>query len=667
MEVTDVYGLGFIDSLLLISFLSLIFYYAFRRKEKVNGAFKLKDFPELKKLKTSSPNDVVNETSNGFVSKMMKSEKTIAIFYGSQTGTAEEFANRISKDSHRYGLKAAVFDPEEFDMSDLINLKEIPKSLAVFLLATYGEGDPTDNALPLKEWLQEDHDLNGLNFTVFSLGNKTYEHYQFFGRYVDKRLEELGGNRVVDRGEGDDDSNIEEDFLIWRDKFWESVCNFYGCKNIGLSQTASRDFKLEAFPMPFVGQIFKGEITKLGALDKQQPPFDIKNPYMAKVVVNRELHKGGNRSCMHIEFDINQSGIRYEAGDHVAVYPTNDTELVEKLGDLLGVNLDDIFSLNNIDLEASKKHPFPCPTSIRNALLYYVDITSIVKLHVLQEFIQYTTAETDLAILKKLCDSSPDGKHFYNEWIVNSYRNIISVLEDLPSCKPPFDLVLEMLPRLQCRYYSISSSPKLSKNRIHITAVVVDWITPTGRRQKGVATNWLKSISPELNLKVPLFVRQTTFRLPSKCRTPIMMVGPGTGLAPFRGFIQERQMMLESGMSLGLAFLYFGCRKESEDYIYAEELSSYVQSGAITKLSVAFSRDQAEKVYVTHKIKENLGSVWQLIKDGGHIYVCGDAKIAKEMQNLIIEAIIQGGKSNELAKSLMHNLSNTGRYSVDVW
>ena len=362
------------------------------------------------------------------------------------------------------------------------------------------------------------------------------------------------------------------------------------------------------------------------------------------------------------------AGIRYEAGDHVAVYPTNDHELVVKLGNLLGVNLDDVISLNNIDLEASKKHPFPCPTSIRNALLYYVDITSIVKHHVLLEFISYATAEADLALLKRLCNSTPDGKHFYNEWIVNDHRNIISVLEDLPSCKPPFDLVLEMLPRLQCRYYSISSSPKMTKNRIHITAVVVDWITRTGRRQKGVATNWLKSINSEIDIKVPLFVRQTTFRLPSKCRTPIMMVGPGTGLAPFRGFIQERHMMIQDGISLGSANLYFGCRKKSEDFIYAEELSSYVESGALTSLSVAFSRDQPEKIYVTHKIKENLDSVWQLIKDGGHIYVCGDAKVAKEMQNLLIEAIItQGGKSNEQAKSLMHNLSNIGRYSVDVW
>lgn len=172
--------------------------------------------------------------------------KTVAIFYGSQTGTAEEFSQRLSKDCQGYGLKAGVFDPEECEMEELVEMKsEIPNSLAVFIVATYGEGDPTDNALPFSEWLKEDQDLEGLNYAVFSLGNKTYEHYQAFGRFVDKRVEELGGVRIHKIGEGDDDGNIEEDFVQWREEFWKSVCEFYDINVDSMSNSVSRDYQLK--------------------------------------------------------------------------------------------------------------------------------------------------------------------------------------------------------------------------------------------------------------------------------------------------------------------------------------------------------------------------------------------------------------------------------------
>ena len=181
--------------------------------------------------------------------------KTIAIFYGSQTGTAEEFSQRLSKDSQRYKLKAVVYDPEECEMDELNQMvTEIPKSLAVFVVATYGEGDPTDNAIAFYDWLKEGPELTGLNYAVFSLGNKTYEHYQGFGRYVDKRLEELGGNRVCQIGEGDDNENIEEDFVAWRELFWDNVCDFYGISKDkrSLSISVSRDYQLQVMRCSFL-------------------------------------------------------------------------------------------------------------------------------------------------------------------------------------------------------------------------------------------------------------------------------------------------------------------------------------------------------------------------------------------------------------------------------
>lgn len=421
-------------------------------------------------------------------------------------------------------------------------------------------------------------------------------------------------------------------------------------------------------------KIFKGEITKLGSFAKQRPPYDAKNPYMANVAVNRELHKGGDRSCMHIEIDIKDSGIKYDAGDHVGVYPTNDPELVEKIGQLLGIDLDEVISLDNVDPDASKKHPFPCPCSYRTALLHYVDITTTVKHHVLSELVGHTKDADDLTKLELMSGGTPEGKALYDEWVVGGNRHIVALLEDLKSCRPPLDLLLELMPRLQCRYYSISSSSRLHRDRIHVTAVVVDWISKPGRLHKGVATHWLKTKNPSsdsetINLRVPIFVRRTNFRLPVRPISPVLMVGPGTGIAPFRGFIQERQWQKDEGKDMGDTILYFGCRKSNEDYIYEDELSGYAEKNVITNLRLAFSRDQQEKVYVTHKLREDMELIWDVVKKGGHLYVCGDARfMAKDVHEIFVEALEKyGEKSHEQATRFLSSLSDKGRYQVDVW
>lgn len=231
------------------------------------------------------------------------------VFYGSQTGTAEEFAARLAKEAARYGMKALVADPEECDIGELTELNTIENSLAIFCVATYGEGDPTDNALEFNEWLQNaSSNLSGLNFAVFALGNKTYEHYNAFGKFVDKRLDELGANRVCELGMGDDDGNIEEDFITWKEQLWSSVCaNF----NVQLSgeNINLRQYELETHQNLTGDQVFQGEIARLGSYRKQRPPFDAKNPFLASIVTKRELYKG-DRSCLHVEFDLNGSKIR---------------------------------------------------------------------------------------------------------------------------------------------------------------------------------------------------------------------------------------------------------------------------------------------------------------------------------------------------------------------
>ncbi|CAF0969736.1 unnamed protein product [Brachionus calyciflorus] len=632
---------------------------------------------DLKKLKVLPSNVEDNSgakgasSEKGLIEKMKSSGKTIVIFFGSQTGTGEEFAQRLAKNCRLYGLKALVVDPEEIDLEDLQRLNEIENSIAIFIMATYGEGDPTDNAQELYDYLQRgEWDLKGLKYGVFGLGNKTYEHYNEIGKYFDKRLEELNGSRLIPLGLGDDDVNIEEDFVTWMDKFWPIVCEYYGI-SASEQDISMRQYKLLNIDDVPEEKIFKGEVHRLNSYNRQKPPFDTKNPFMAPISVKYNLFKGTDRKCLHIELDITGSRLRYEAGDHVAVYPANDAELVDKIGKLLNVDLDQTFSLINIEEDATKKHPFPCPTTFRTALTYYLDITSLPTTQLLKELAQYANDENEKKSLQLMASASEEGKAHYNSFIRDEHTDLVNLLEKMTSLKPPIDHVMELLPRLQARYYSISSSPKVHPNTIHITCTVVEYETKDGRQCKGVTTNWLlnKPVLDDLKSKVPIFVRKSQFRLPFKFQTSVIMIGPGTGLAPFRGFLQERDYYRKEGRLVGKSLLYYGCRKRTEDYLYQEELEEYEKNGTLTKLNVAFSRDQAEKVYVTHLLRKDSNLLWNIIKEGGHIYVCGDAKnMARDVHDLLIDLCEkEGGMGKTQAVQYVKDLGQKSRYVLDVW
>lgn len=656
---------GVLDAVLLLSLIGLGSWWLLKKRQQP-------DPPATKSYSIQPTNLGTQSIDNSFIKKLKSSGRSLVVFYGSQTGTAEEFAGRLAKEGIRYHLKGMVADPEECDMEELTNLKDIPNSLAVFCLATYGEGDPTDNAMEFYEWLQNgDPDFSGLHYAVFGLGNKTYEHYNEVAKYVDKRLDELGATRVYELGLGDDDANIEDDFITWKDKFWPAVCEFFGIEATG-EDVSVRQYRLTEHPEVANDRIYTGEVARLHSLRNQRAPFDAKNPFLAPITVNRELHKSGDRSCMHIEFNIEGSKMRYDTGDHLAVYPINNEELVKKLGELLDVDLDTVITLTNTDEESSKKHPFPCPCSYRTALTHYLDITSNPRTHILKELIEYTKDPQEQEKLRSMAGTTPEGKQLYNQWIIQDNRNIVHILEDLPSCKPALDHLCELLPRLQARYYSISSSPKVFPTTVHVTAVLVQYETPTHRINKGVATSWLATKQPsqkEVPVTAPIYIRRSQFRLPTRAQTPIIMIGPGTGLAPFRGFIQERGQLKDEGKVIGDTILYFGCRKKAEDFIYEEELNEYVQKGVLT-MHVAFSRDQSHKVYVTHLLEQNMDEIWKVIgENNGHLYVCGDARnMARDVHNIVLKVVQEkGGMTESEALAYVKKMEAQKRYSADVW
>jgi len=633
---------------------------------------------------TIAPVSSASSGPKGFVDKMKRSTRRMVVFYGSQTGTAEEFSARLAKEGMRYGFRGVVADPEENEMEDLPELakeefeEEIGgPALAVFCLATYGEGDPTDNAQAFFDWLQEGGiEFSGLRYAVFGLGNSTYEHFNAMGKFVDKKLEEMGGKRVHALGQGDDDVNIEEDFVRWKEAFWTSVCEEFSLESLG------DDFSMRQYEATVLQEgdykperVYTGEVARIRSYITQRAPFDVKNPYLAPIKVNRNLHsEQSDRYCMHLEIGLEESRIRYEAGDHVAIYPTNDLQLVSKIGQLLDIDLDTVFTMKALDEDATKKSPFPVPTTYRTALKHYVDITALPRTHVLKEFAEYTTDPDEKAKLLLMTSNTDEGRDMYNSFIAKDCRHVTHILEDLPSCKPAIDHLLELLPRLQPRFYSISSSSKVHKDAVHVTAVVIEYETPTGRTNNGVCTKWLQPMIPDDNNsdnvhRVPIYVRRSQFRLPNRVQTPVIMIGPGTGVAPFRGFIQERAFQKEQGKPVGETHLYFGCRNKDKDFIYREELEKYVEDEVLT-LHTAFSRDQEKKIYVTDLMRQHMDHLWYLIgKKGAHVYVCGDAKMmAKDVRNIILEVVKTGGEmSDEDGEKYVKKMEQQKRYSADVW
>ncbi|XP_053625565.1 NADPH--cytochrome P450 reductase-like isoform X2 [Plodia interpunctella] len=392
-------------------------------------------------------------------------------------------------------------------------------------------------------------------------------------------------------------------------------------------------------------------------------PFDANNPFLAQIIINKELHKGGNRSCLHLEFDISNSKMDYEAGDYVAVFPKNYSSLVEQLGELTNTDLSEGISLSNKDNQT---------TSYHTALSHYVEITALPSPDVMMKLAEYCSNQNDKNKMTLMGTNSEEGKTLYKTFIEDARRNIVHILEDIKSCKPPLDQICRLLPRLQPRYYSISSSPKLFPESVHVTAVVVKYQTKSGRVNQGVTTAWLAGRQPasaEPLPTVPIYIRKSEFRLPASTKTPIIMVGTGTGLAPFRGFLQERAHARWNGGDVGETILYFGCRHRDQDFIYQEELEEYEKCGLL-KLNLAFSRDQYQKVYVTHLLEKNLEQIWNILGNrNGHFYVCGNANnMAVDVRNIVLRAIREVGmKSDEDAIKFLNYLESIKKYCSDVW
>ncbi|KAI8963889.1 NADPH-cytochrome P450 reductase [Daldinia sp. FL1419] len=645
-------------------------------------------------------NGVKAGKTRNIVEKMEESGKNCVIFYGSQTGTAEDYASRLAKEGKsRFGLETMVADLEDYDFD---NLDEIPTDkIVMFVLATYGEGEPTDNAVDFYEFItgddvsfsqSSDPPLGNLNYVAFGLGNNTYEHYNSMVRNVNKALQKLGANRIGEAGEGDDGAGtMEEDFLAWKDPMWAALAE------------KMRLEEREAVYEPIFGiveregltkdshEVYLGEPNKMHLEGTAKGPFNAHNPYIAPIAESKELFSVKDRNCLHLEVDISGSNLSYQTGDHIAVWPTNAGQEVDQFLNILDLEdkKDTVISVKA--LEPTAKVPFPTPTTYDAIIRYHLEICAPVSRQFLGTLAAFAPDDATKAEMARL----GSDKDYFQDKISKNHYNIARTLSVVSNgqkwANVPFSAFIEGLTKLQPRYYSISSSSLVQPKKISITAVVENQLIP-GRADpfKGVATNYLLALKQKQNgdpnpeafgltyelngprnkydgIHVPVHVRHSNFKLPSDPSKPIILIGPGTGVAPFRGFVQERAKQAESGENVGRTLLFFGCRKRNEDFMYESEWEDYKTAlGDNFEMITAFSREGPKKVYVQHRLKERAQEVNELLEKKAYIYVCGDAaNMAREVNTVLAQIISeQRGVPEAKAEEIVKNMRATNQYQV---
>lgn len=533
----------------------------------------------------------------------------VTILWGSQTGNAEGLAKKLVKT-----LKKGNFEPESFDMA-AYDRSRLPREKNLLVItSTYGDGEPPDNAAELHAWLHSDAAprLEGVGFSVLALGDTNYPDFCKCGIEFDSRLEQLGASRLSPRI--DSDVDYDAPFKQWTDA-------------------------IVALLAPAGGAVAAGTAT----VEQVETGYSKKNPFPSPILRNYNLNGPGDKQTHHVELSLEGSGLAYETGDALGVYPTNPPEVVDEI-------------LANLPFKTAVDVPLPDggEASLRDALISSYDIGNLNK-----SLIQKWQARSGSPFLRSLVQA--DDKKAWDDFCWG--RDLIDLVIDHPADFTDAEDFVAVLKKLQPRLYSIASSPKAHPGEVHLCVGIVRY-SSHGRKRGGICSTFLADRAKAAKPGVFVHVNKA-FRLPESGDTPVIMVGPGTGIAPFRAFLEERKITGAKGGN----WLFFGNPHQATDFLYGEELTGFVKDGTLQRLDLAWSRDQKEKVYVQNLMLQQGAELWKWFQDGAAFYVCGDAsRMAKDV-DAALHAIAeeQGGLSKEAAAEWVGQLKKDKRYLRDVY
>eukprot|EP00753_Platysulcus_tardus_P016472 PLAT5748.1.p2 GENE.PLAT5748.1~~PLAT5748.1.p2 ORF type:complete len:671 (-),score=387.82 PLAT5748.1:209-2221(-) len=602
------------------------------------------------------------------------------IYFGSQTGSAETFSKTLAKEGRRHKFAAHAVDLEDVQLDELL---ATPRR-AIFVMATYGDGDPTDNAVEFASALADASDgaAASLEFTVFGLGNRQYELYNAMGKLVNRRLEELGGTRIYDYGEGDDDGTLEEDFEAWKENLWQSLVSRYLGEDIAADDGAGEPQQPELALR--LEELLAEEAEMLSARRGSDvaPRVDLSSRAYFQykelpLTAARQLRGDGGAagSTLHVELDAAAAGMTYDTAANLGLLADNSSEAVQSLAAACGFDLDAWFTFHAAKGEDELRPPFPLPCDVRTALTRYCDVNGMPSRALIGELAFYATDAEQRAAMVHL--ASRDGKEAYAARVTARGLTLVELLaEEFPSCRPPLSDFLQLAPRLLPRYYTIASSAAVHPGSIHLAVKVVKEDKTDGRVHWGTATGYLARLAERMAAagegapppRVRVVLRDSGFFVPAPER-PMICVGPGTGFAPMRALLQERELQLAGGADGGHTSVYFGCQKRDVDFIYEDEIMHWSRSALLSNLRLAFSREQAEKVYVQHHIAEDQAALWKAMQEqDGVIFVCGGTAMGHDVQAAFEAMAVElGGLDAAAAHSLVRSWQTGNRYVQELW
>jgi sulfite reductase (NADPH) flavoprotein alpha-component len=539
----------------------------------------------------------------------------LTVLFGSESGNAEGLADQTAKAASKAGFKAKAVSMGDIKPEKLKGVKHL-----LVIVSTWGEGDPPENAIDFYKAFMSDQAprLEGTRYSVLGLGDTSYEHFCKMGKDFDARLEALGAQRIFARK--DCDVDFDEDYATWQKGVFAALSK--------LTDAPTSSAVANPVTAPVAPSI----------------SYSRKNPFPSKLE-NRTLlnGKGSAKETIHLEFSLEGSGLNYEVGDALAVIPANAPDVVESILETTKLDGNGTVTLKDGD------------STLYDALTHKLEITTIT-LPVLKRYNEFAqNAELDALI-------HPDNKQQFNDYIYG--RELVDVLTDFPAKELTANALAGTLRKLPPRLYSIASSPKAHPGEVHLTVGVVRYHT-NGRQRKGVCSSYLADRIQEGETAKVFVSPNKHFKLPDDSDAPLIMVGPGTGIAPFRAFIEERQAIGAKGKN----WLFFGDQHYLTDFLYQTEWQDYLSDGVLTRLDVAFSRDQASKIYVQDRMREHAKELYNWLQEGATFCVCGDAsRMAHDVDKALHDIIAQEGQMDaDAAAEYVKKLKTERRYLRDVY